>query len=183
MNGRELGREHGGPLRVVVPGYVGARSVKWIERVTVQHEESGSHFQREDYRLVPADQKPGPDAGFALGELALSSEILMPFAGARVGPGELVAEGYAISGGRAIERVDVSADGGRTWSQAELLEDLGPWAWRRWRATLEVARGPAQIVARAWDSAGATQPSDPAPLWNPGGYVNTSWPRVDVSAG
>lgn len=183
MNGRELPREHGGPLRALVPGYVGARSVKWLARVTVQREESRNPFQRDDYRLVPAGREPGPGVGVALGELPLNAGILAPAEGATVPAGPLAVEGWALSGGgRAIERVEVSVDGGRAWSQAELLEDRGPWAWRLWRARLALSPGPAEIAARAWDSSGTPQPSDPAPLWNPRGYANAAWPRARVVA-
>ena len=90
--------------------------------------------------------------------------------------------GYAFAGDdRGIVRVDVSCDGGASWRQAELLEDLGPWAWRRWRLVTDVAPGPLELVARAWDSAAATQPEDAAAIWNPGGYANNSWARVEVS--
>jgi sulfite oxidase len=91
--------------------------------------------------------------------------------------------GYAFAGDdRRILRVDVSTDGGGRWNQAELLDDLGPWAWRRWRAAVEVGAGRTEIVARAWDSAAATQPESPAALWNPKGYVNNSWARITVTA-
>ena len=87
--------------------------------------------------------------------------------------------GYAFAGGeRFITRVDVSSDGGATWTQAELLEDLGPWAWRHWRAPLDLPPGDHELVVRAWDSSAATQPEDEASLWNPKGYVNNARPRL-----
>ena len=96
--------------------------------------------------------------------------------------GRVEVRGYAFAGGeRHVARVDVSLDGGTTWSLAELLEDLGPWAWRQWRTTVELAPGDHEIVVRAWDSSAATQPEDEAALWNPKGYVNNSWPRVTVT--
>ena len=91
--------------------------------------------------------------------------------------------GYAFAGGeRHVARVDVSLDGGATWSQAELLDDLGPWAWRHWRTTVDLAPGEHEIVVRAWDSSAATQPEDEAALWNPKGYVNNARPRIRVRA-
>jgi sulfite oxidase len=91
--------------------------------------------------------------------------------------------GYAFAGGeRYVARVDLSLDGGESWTQAELLEDLGPWAWRHWRITLDLPPGPHEILVRAWDSSAATQPDHDAALWNPKGYVNNARPRVRVHA-
>lgn len=91
--------------------------------------------------------------------------------------------GYAFAGGgRQVARVEVSVDGGATWSQADLGVDAGRWAWRLWSATVDARPGPVHLAARAWDDAAALQPSDPADLWNPKGYVNNSWPRVEVLA-
>ena len=71
---------------------------------------------------------------------------------------------------------------GATWSQAELLDDLGPWAWRHWRIAVDLAPGEHEILVRAWDSSAATQPEDEAALWNPKGYVNNARPRIRVRA-
>ena len=68
----------------------------------------------------------------------------------------------------------------RRWSQAELLDDLGPWAWRHWRIALDLAPGEHELVVRAWDSSAATQPEDEAALWNPKGYVNNARPRIRI---
>jgi sulfite oxidase len=107
----------------------------------------------------------------------------VPDDGARVPAGALEISGYAFAGGeRSVVRVDVSTDGGRRFAEAELLDDLGRWAWRLWRARVELAPGEHEIVARAWDSAAATQPEHAAALWNPKGYVNSAWARVRVVA-
>jgi sulfite oxidase len=91
--------------------------------------------------------------------------------------------GYALAGdARRIARVDVSADAGRSWCQAALGTELSPWLWRRWRATLDLPPGPADVIARAWDSAAGVQPEDEAQLWNPKGYMNTAWARVHLAA-
>ena len=128
-----------------------------------------------EYRLEPP--------GFPLGELAVNAAILAPAPDAAVPAGTLVVEGWALTAGpRTIERVDVSGDGGATWAQAELLDDQGPWAWRRWRAELELAPGPAEVVARAWDSAANSQPDDAAAVWNRKGYANNACPRVRMHA-
>jgi sulfite oxidase len=172
MNGEPLPGAHGGPLRVVVPGYIGARSVKWVERIELRAEPWDGYFQDVAYRLLAPGEEPGPGVGIPLGEVALNADIL------RVADGFV--SGYAFAGGeRHVTRVEVSIDDGDTWQAAELLEDLGPWAWRLWRAPLPPGVR-CHVVARAWDSAAATQPEHAASVWNPKGYVNNSWARVTV---
>ncbi len=183
MNGAPLPLIHGAPLRVVVPGYIGARSVKWLERIEVRSEPWQGYFQHVVYRLLPEDGTPSPGEGMPLGLIALNSDVLSPAEGATVAAGPVEVRGYAFAGGeRHVARVDVSRDGGASWSQAELLEDLGQWAWRHWRITLDLAPGPHEILVRAWDSSAATQPEDEAALWNPKGYVNNARPRVHLRA-
>ena len=183
MNGEPLPPVHGAPLRVIVPGYIGARSVKWVERIEVRASPWPGYFQDVAYRLLPADGTPGPGAGLPLGLIALNAEILLPSDGATVAAGPLEVRGYAFAGGeRYVARVDISPDGGASWRQADLLDDLGHWAWRQWSATLDLAPGEHELVARAWDSSAATQPEDEAALWNPKGYVNNAQPRVRVRA-
>jgi sulfite oxidase len=181
MNGEPLPPVHGAPLRVVVPGYIGARSVKWLERIEVGPTPWQGYFQHVVYRLLPEDGTPGPGAGMPLGLVALNSAVLSPADGETVAAGPVEVRGYAFAGGeRYVARVDVSVDGGAGWSQAELLDDLGRWAWRHWRITVDLARGEHEIVVRAWDSSAATQPEDDAALWNPKGYVNNARPRIRV---
>jgi sulfite oxidase len=118
-----------------------------------------------------------------LGLVALNADVLTPANGSTVAAGPVEVRGYAFAGGeRYVARVDVSLDGGDSWSQAELLEDLGPWAWRQWRTTIELEPGEHELLVRAWDSSAATQPEDEAALWNPKGYVNNARPRVRVTA-
>lgn len=183
MNGAPLRAVHGAPLRVVVPGYIGARSVKWLERIELRSEPWRGYFQHVVYRLLPADGTPGPGAGMPLGLVALNSDVLSPRDGQTVAAGPVEVRGYAFAGGdRYVGRVDVSTDDGATWTQASLLEDLGRWAWRQWRITLDLPAGEHELLVRAWDSSAATQPEDEAALWNPKGYVNNACPRIRVTA-
>jgi sulfite oxidase len=183
MNGEPLPPVHGAPLRVVVPGYIGARSVKWLQRIDIRPRPWQGYFQHVAYRLLPPDGTPGPGAGMPLGLVALNSDVLSPADGDTVAAGPVEVRGYAFAGGeRHVARVDVSVDGGAPWTQAKLLEDLGRWAWRRWRLTVDLAPGEHEILVRAWDSSAATQPEDDATLWNPKGYVNNARPRVRVRA-
>ncbi len=187
MNGESLPAVHGSPVRLVVPGYIGARSVKWLERITARAEPSDNFFQAETYRLLPAEADPdaiAPGEGVALGAVAVNADILSPEEGATVAVGPLRVSGYAFAGDdRGVVRVDVSADGGRSWRQADLLGQQSPWSWRLWATEVDVAAGTTDIVARAWDSAAAAQPESAAHLWNPKGYVNNAWARVSVNPG
>jgi sulfite oxidase len=116
-----------------------------------------------------------------LGLVAVNSDVFLPGDGAVVPAGPLEVRGYAFAGGRReVERVDISLDGGRSWRQAELGEDMGVWAWRLWRIEVDLEPGEREIVVRAWDSAAGTQPEDPAGSWNPKGYANNAWGRVRV---
>jgi sulfite oxidase len=183
MNGAPLPPVHGAPVRVVVPGYIGARSVKWLTHVELRSEPWPGYFQNVVYRLLAPEQTVGPGVGMPLGLVALNSDVLAPQDGADVPAGGVEVRGYAFAGGdRHVTRVDVSTDAGRGWRQAELLDDLGRWAWRHWRITLELSPGEHRIVVRAWDSSAATQPEDEAALWNPKGYVNNARPHISVTA-
>lgn len=186
MNGSPLPTVHGAPLRVVAPGRVGARSVKWVDRITVSDGPSDGFFQAHSYRLLRPEEDPaaaGPGDGIALGAVALNSDILAPADGATVPAGTVRVDGYALAGGdRQVVRVDVSTDGGATWLPARLDEASGRWSWRLWTADLELAPGGHQLLARAWDDSAAVQPRSPAELWNPKGYANNSWARVTVHA-
>lgn len=185
VNGQPLPPDHGSPLRVVVPGYIGARSVKWLARVEARADPSDNHYQRHAYRLYP----PGLTAatgssrdGFALGELPVNSAICRPGDGSRVPAGTVTLEGYALSAGREIQRVDLTADGGASWTQAQTLEPAGQWGWTLWRADLALPAGDHEIAVRAVDAAANTQPESAASLWNRKGYVNNAWHHIRLTA-
>lgn len=183
MNDEPLPTAHGAPVRVVVPGWIGARSVKWLERVTVADAPSQGHFQAVAYRLLPADAAPAPGRGVALGPIAVNADVLAPADGAEVPAGPVHVTGYALAGGdRTVVRVDVSTDDGASWAEADLEPQASRWSWRHWHAELDLSPGTTRVVARAWDSAAGVQPSDPAQLWNPKGYVNNAWARVTLHA-
>jgi sulfite oxidase len=186
MNGEPLPPVHGAPLRVIVPGYIGARSVKWLERITLQENPSSNYFQSKAYRLFPPHftaQNVDWDQGLMLGEQSVNAILCHPNPDDTVASGIVHAQGVAMAGGgRRVERVDLSSDGGRSWTPAVLEPDHGPWAWRFFHGTVELSRGKREIVARAWDSAAQTQPEHAAQLWNFKGYMNNAWARVRVLA-
>jgi sulfite oxidase len=185
MNGEPLPAVHGGPVRVVVPGYIGARSVKWVQRVTVLEQPSDNYFQAVAYRLPPVDADPaagGPGQGRSLASVTLNSEILTPDDGELLPAGRSRVTGYAIApDGDSVARVEVSVDEGRTWHQAGIQAPPSAWAWCHWQTALELAPGDVQIVARARSNAGDMQPESAEALWNPKGYMNNSWARVQVT--
>jgi sulfite oxidase len=187
LNGEPLPPEHGFPLRTVVPGWIGARSVKWLGQITVQREPSDNWYQQRAYKIFPPDvDKESADwsRGLMLGELSLTSVICDPADGQELSPGPVTVRGYAMAGGqRTVERVEVSADNGDHWTVAELGETSGAGAWRLWGAALELPEGACELTCRAWDSAAMTQPEDPAHLWNFKGYMNNAWHRVRVWVG
>lgn len=183
MNGAPLEAVHGSPLRAVVPGYVGARSVKWLARIVVQEQPSTNYFQRKAYRLLPPEARPGDERGTMLGDFPVNAVIAAPESGARLAAGRCAVVGIALAGGgRRIARVEVSIDGGATWATAAIEPPDSPWAWTRFRAQVDLAPGETEIVARAWDEAGHTQPERAATVWNAKGYVNNAWARVRVGA-
>jgi sulfite oxidase len=186
MNGEPLPREHGFPLRVVAPGFIGARSVKWLSGVTLRDAPSDNPYQAREYRLFP----PGVTAetvdyseGLMLGELQVDAAICEPEEGEVLNAGTVDVRGYAVAGGgRSVERVDISSDGGSTWVQASLSEGADePWAWSLWEANLELGPGEHRIVARALDSSAGTQPATAEEVWNFKGYANNSWHGVRVN--
>src|SRR4051794_22695800 len=129
MNGAPLPPVHGAPLRVVVPGYIGARSVKWLSRITLQEAPSDNYFQAKAYRLFPPHYGPGNvdwEKGLRLGEAPVNSVILTPQEKATVPAGKVTVRGWALAGGnRSVARVDVSADGGETWTVADFVAGEG----------------------------------------------------------
>jgi sulfite oxidase len=186
MNGAPLPPVHGAPLRVVVPGYIGARSVKWISRITLREAPSDNYFQARAYRLFPPSVQPDIvdwETGMMLGESPVNSVICSPVSGARLPAGRISVRGWAMAGGgREVARVDISADGGGTWTTAELESRESGWTWCFWAAALDLPPGEHEILCRAFDSAAQTQPNDPAQVWNFKGYANNAWHRVRVVA-
>jgi len=186
MNGEPLAPEHGFPLRVVVPGYAGVRSTKWLRAVTVRDSPADSPMQRRDYKLLPSHMTEADadwSAGVTIDEMPLNAAICEPGPGETLAAGPVAVRGYAVASRREVARVDVSADGGRHWTQARLEQRPdAPWSWTFWQATLDLAPGAHELAVRAWDSAGQTMPALPDETWNFKGYLSAAWHRVPVVA-
>lgn len=182
MNGAPLRPIHGFPLRVVVPGYIGARSVKWLAQITVQTEPSDNYFQARAYKLfspgVTADTADWTQ-GLMLGELSVNAVICAPREAESVPAGTVLLTGYALTGGgRTIERVEISLDGGDSWTVADLSAEGNRWTWRFWQVSLHLPPGAYCACVRAWESAANTQPEKTKHVWNFKGYMNNAWHRV-----
>jgi sulfite oxidase len=182
MNGVPLSHEHGAPLRAVVPGYIGARSVKWLARISLLAEPSVNYFQRRAYRLFPRDIAAASanwDAAPMIGPTRVTSAICQIRLVAN--DTRIAIKGYAMGTDRAqIERVDVSLDEGATWNQVHLLPPKGRWSWRLWEIELPATPDASSIIARAQDKEGSVQPTHLEDIWNFKGYLNWACHRIEL---
>ncbi|XP_076258042.1 sulfite oxidase [Rhynchophorus ferrugineus] len=197
MNGVPIPRDHGFPIRVIVPGVVGARNVKWLSRIYVSVNESPSHWQQNDYKgFSPSidwdtvDYTKSP----AIQELPVISAICNPLDGQKVHleEGYLKVKGYAWSGGgQRIVRVDVTIDGGKTWHVAnfDAQDSAVPpkhWAWTLWSLKIPINEKikdgeELEIWVKAIDSCYNTQPESFENIWNLRGVLNNAYHRIKVN--
>jgi sulfane dehydrogenase subunit SoxC len=182
VNGVPLPPQHGFPLRLVVPGWYGMTSVKWLGRITLLDAPHDGYQMRQSYRLRQDEDEEGE----ALARIQLRSLMVPPgipdfLTRARVvHAGTCDLEGRAWAGDAEIVGVDASTDGGAAWEEAQLGDDsLGRWAWRPWRYSWSAEPGDYELCCRARDSEGRTQPLEPP--WNLGGYANNAVQRVPVT--
>ncbi|MEW6299690.1 MAG: sulfite oxidase [Thermodesulfobacteriota bacterium] len=170
MNGQPLPPDHGFPMRMLVPGWVGIAHIKWIGRIEVSERPLYSEYNTNKYVLIGPDYKPHPPAlGPMLTTQKVKSAFELPWNG-EVPAGKRLLRGRSWSGEGRITKVEVSLDGGQTWQQARLREPNMDLAWVRWDVDWEVRPGTYKLQARATDSKGNTQP-DRIP-WNEEGYVH-----------
>jgi DMSO/TMAO reductase YedYZ molybdopterin-dependent catalytic subunit len=181
MNGEPLLPQHGFPLRLVVPGWYGMTSVKWLDRITLIDEPFEGYQQSHSYRL----RQTPDEKGEALSRMQPRSLMVPPgvpeFATRErcLEPGPVTVCGRAWSGLGEIARVEASADGGASWSEARLGAAASRWAWRAWEWEWDARPGTYELCCRATDAEGNTQPLE-AP-WNLGGYINNEVQRVPVA--
>ncbi len=181
LNGQPLSPEHGFPLRTVVPGYIGARSVKWLVKIVVSDVASPNHYMAEAYKVVSTDSPSELARTEPIYEFPLNAAICSPAAGANLKAGRVAVRGYCLppgDGRSMIAKVEVSADGGRTWRAARVDGDSSPNCWSRWTAAFELTAGDHELVVRATDSQGQVQPE--RALWNLKGYLHNAWHRCPV---
>jgi len=169
LNGAPLTRDHGAPLRLVVPRWYGMASVKWLERIEARTVAFDGYYQKSRYVYVGRDGRPSTPVTTML----VKSLVTSPDEGETVARGPCVVRGRAWSGAGEIVRVEVAIGGGGHWRDAELLPAAGPCTWRAWRLPWTAEHsGRHAVRSRATDSAGNVQPD--APPWNALGYGNNA---------
>ena len=182
MNGAALTQHHGFPARALVPGWIGAASCKWLTEIKVLENEFVGNFMSPAYRFPNQPVKPGdavkPEDTHPLTALNVKSVISGPADGASVKAGNVNVHGAAWAGEADVVKVEVSTDGGSTWTAANLSHERARYAWRLWSYEWKAQGGNYAILSRATDSQGRTQPAVPA--WNPSGYLYNAVDQVKV---
>lgn len=174
MNGEPIPLAHGGPLRLIVPGYTGVNNVKYIKRLAFTAEQTDAAIQKTGYRISPPGQKGDPSHP-SVWEMGPKSWINSP--APESGPlaaGSVQIKGVAFGGINAVKSVEVSIDGGKTWKQARLVgPDMGRYAWRQFVVPATLEPGTHTIACMVVDAEGNRQPE--GRVENAGGYNNNSW--------
>jgi DMSO/TMAO reductase YedYZ molybdopterin-dependent catalytic subunit len=182
MNGAPLTKHHGLPARALVPGWIGAASCKWLTEIKVLESEFAGNFMSPAYRFPNQPGKPGdavkPEDTHALTALSVKSVISGPLDGASLRSGRVAVHGAAWAGEADILKVDVSTDGGTSWKAATLGHEQAHYAWRLWSYEWKAKSGDYNILSRATDSLGRTQPA--TPVWNPSGYLYNAADQVKI---
>jgi DMSO/TMAO reductase YedYZ molybdopterin-dependent catalytic subunit len=174
LNGEALPHAHGGPLRLIVPGYSGVNNIKYIKRLAFTPVETDAAIQKTGYRISAPGQKGDPSHP-PVWEMDVKSWINGP--APEAGPlkaGWVQIHGVAMGGMQAVRRVDVSVDGGQTWREARLVgPDLGRFAWRQFVLPVKLEAGNHVLACRAQDVKFNWQAETTAE--NSGGYLNSGW--------
>ena len=188
MNGERIPNIHGFPVRIVIPGWAGSASAKWIKRIQIRNQvHDGRGMTGMSYRVNKYPVRAGTDVAVEDMEIVQSmpvkSLITRPEAGITAPVGSaLPVRGQAWAGDATVRRVDISLDFGQTWQTTRLSDPANPYAWQRWKTAVRFpVRGYYEIWARATDSDGKAQPPV-VPGWNPRGYLNNVTHRIAVTA-
>lgn len=179
MNGEPLPLAHGGPLRLIVPGYYGVNNVKHLKKLALTEAESKAKIQQTGYRLRPVGEKGAPDQP-SMWDMNVKSWVTHPLMNAE--GGKVLIYGVALGGTEALDKVEVSTDGGSNWQEASLVgPDMGIYAWRPFVLGVDLAPGTHRLASRATTVGGASQPAEVEP--NHRGYGHNGWEdhAVDVT--
>jgi DMSO/TMAO reductase YedYZ molybdopterin-dependent catalytic subunit len=179
MNGRDLSRDHGYPVRAIVPGHYGMASVKWLTRIQAVREPFQGYWQTSDYGYwVSLDGNP---VRRPLAEMKLKSAIARPRVYETLLPSQTYTVfGAAWAGETEVTEIAVSTDGGHCWAKAHFLDPARRHAWRRWKFDWLTPEKPGRytLLARAKDANGTVQPDEHD--WHYGSYVITHPLPIEV---
>ncbi|MDP7275876.1 MAG: sulfite oxidase [Planctomycetaceae bacterium] len=190
INGQPIPAVHGGPVRLMTPGYYGTMHVKWVSRLRFEDDETDNYNHIPRYRVPRERLQPGKPIKYtfsnskACWRMKTKCVVLSPQPDAAVRAGKpLEVRGVAFNDGSTrIDSVQLSTDGGQTWSRVRLNIPSGPFAWYRWSATVTLPAGKRQLWARTVDALGRTQPLDGSIHWNPSGYEWNGVEKIAVTA-
>ena len=172
LNGDAIPLAHGGPLRLIIPGYYGVNNVKYVKRLAFTEDQTGANIQRSGYRVRPIGQKGAPSQP-SMWEMNLKSFVTHP-AGGQLRAGANQVYGVAWSGESPVSAVEVSVDGGKTWRAARFVgPDMGRYAWRNFALPVSLAAGSYEIASRAIAADGTAQPE--LRVENERGYAHNGW--------
>jgi DMSO/TMAO reductase YedYZ molybdopterin-dependent catalytic subunit len=179
MNGQPLEPQHGFPLRLLVPGWYGMTSVKWLTSIDASGEVFAGYQQSEAYRFVGEDGVLGDPVSLMRPRALMTPPGIPDFLTRTrlLEAGATTLAGRAWSGRTLVSRVDVSTDGGGSWHEARLDEPVGEFAWRGWSFEWDARPGTHVLAVRATDAEGSVQPDE---LWNAQGMGNNACQRVEV---
>lgn len=171
LNGEPISLAHGGPLRLVIPGYYGVNNIKYVKQLAFTAEETKANIQSKGYRLRPVGVKGAPDQP-SMWEMNVKSWISQPLE--QVKAGRVLIQGVAFGGAKAVKGVEVSLDGGQSWRPAPFVgPDLGPYAWRPFVLAVELKPGSYSLASRATDVDGNVQPRER--MDNDNGFAHNGW--------
>jgi DMSO/TMAO reductase YedYZ molybdopterin-dependent catalytic subunit len=172
LNGEPIPLAHGGPLRVIIPGYYGVNNVKYVKRLAFTEDQTQANIQRSGYRVRPIGQKGAADQP-SMWEMNLKSFVTHP-AGGQLRAGLNQVYGVAFSGESPVSAVEVSVDGGKTWRAARLVgPDMGRYAWRHFVLPVTFAAGAHEVTSRAIAADGTVQPE--LRIENERAYAHNGW--------
>jgi sulfite oxidase len=181
MNGRPLTEEHGFPLRVIASGWAGDSWVKWLTRIELLDHDFDGFWMKTAYRHPPKHIAPGtavdPKDMIPVTDLNVKSVIAHP--GEWAAPGLVAVQGVAWSNTSPVSKVEVSADGGKTWSDAKFAGKFTKYGFRKWTFAWKAAEGQYTLMSRATNERGEAQPLEPE--WNPNGYLYNAAQPIPVT--
>jgi len=173
LNGKPIPLAHGGPLRLIIPGYYGVNNIKYVKRVAFTSAETGANIQKSGYRVRDIGRKGDPTQP-TMWEMNLKSFVTSPSGGESLRPGTVQVHGVAFTGGSPVKGVEVSVDGGKTWQAAEFFgPHMGRYAWRQFTARVNLQPGSYLITSRAIAADGSVQPE--LRVENERAYAHNGW--------